>query len=666
MERETSSESSDAEGQLSEWSTEEQPRATGSSFGDLMSRERDSDSSTESSEEEEAAPEEFSRNSESSESSEEEEWLDSLEQPSGPDEQEAVEDEGRGDRAKLEQPSTRETYELFRKYAADRTGAMSFDDVKRAVHELWPHFDHELPLWRAYEAADCDANGCIGRREFHLLLSNTVHFDSLWELFDTIDVGNPENRMELEDFHAACAAVGLATENATDEFRACAKAEGVSVAHLGFDNFCDWMLQQKRKAHLTTAQGTNRRPKPAPPARKPKQQQSVVAKPGGASPRLQQQGSETESDEDEGVSLGTVQQPTGKAAPMYDSDSSGSELSDDDAAVALLARIRNSPFRAGVTPVRDETPAKSATAASAQARLSQLLDELGSPPSGRGASRSKRFSSGAARSTQYGSRSATPQQDPSLRADLGSEQKDSWSDGPSSSGERHASSIHDRLYAASSSSGGRQSNSIHDRLYAHKTATTSGDPLAKVNLKKHGLSQEAMVLKAKAEKLKADTRAEQRAVDEAYFREERRRAAKERQEAKEQRVRAMRLAAMADKKQADELKQQRKAQEDEEKAAIRLARREALEQAKALKEREKKEEEELLKERREERERQAAMNAKLEEERRREKRREMLMRREQVLEMRQRKQAAAAAETEMLFASRIDAATEAEVHSTLV
>ena len=58
MERETSSESSDAEGQLSEWSTEEQPRATGSSFGDLMSRERDSDSSTESSEEEEAAPEE--------------------------------------------------------------------------------------------------------------------------------------------------------------------------------------------------------------------------------------------------------------------------------------------------------------------------------------------------------------------------------------------------------------------------------------------------------------------------------------------------------------------------------------------------------------------------------------------------------------------------------
>eukprot|EP01043_Picozoa_sp_COSAG02_P013044 COSAG02_NODE_515_length_20817_cov_61.106960_8_plen_690_part_00 len=682
MDGETSSDS-DAE-QVSGWGGQ----AAGS-FG-AMGREHDSDSSVESSEDEEwarseRAGEELPRRQErqsdsSTESSEDEDWM-RPEWAGRPEEgaSEVSEGDGRGDRAKLELRPAQETYGLFQKFATNRTGTVSFDDVRRAVHELWPHFDHALPLQRAYEAADRDANGSIGRREFHLLLSNIVHFDALWGLFDTIEAGNPENRMELEDFQAACAAVGLATsEDATAEFEACTQAEGVAEEHLGFDHFCDWMLKQKRQAQLISTPGKTRRPKPAPPARKPAQSQPIGAKVGSTSHRLQQD-SETESDDgdEDGVLSDAVRQQSGKPVlqdyttspiepepePVYDSDSSGSELSDDDAAVALLARIQNSPYRVGGTPVRDDTPVKLANTASAQARLSQLLDELGSPPSGRGAARSRRRSSKAAQATAFDVRSATPRKDEMPRAMQGSEQQDSVSDAAVSGGGLEDSSIHDRLYAAESSSPEQRRNNIHDRLYALKTASTSADPHAKVNLAKHGLSKEAMEMRAKAQKLKADTRAEERAMDEKIFREDRQRAAKERQEAKEQRVRAMRIAAMADKKLADDLKLQREVQQRQEKEAIRSSRREALEEAKALKRQQKKEEEEILKERRAERERQAAIDAKVEEQRRNEKRREMLLRREHVLQIRQQKQAAAMQETAQLFESRIDAKAAAEVRN---
>lgn len=653
MEAETSSDS-DTEG-VSRWGGAAAPPSSLM----WMSRGHDSDSSADSAEE--LGPEEPSKggghnSSSSTESSEEEQgwWPGSGRARRAEEELPKV--EGRGDRATLVHPQTQEAYELFQRSVTNRAGALSFDDVKRAVHELWPQFDHELPLRRAFEAADRDANGNIGRREFHLLLSNIVHFDSLWVLFDTIEAGNPENRMELEDFQAACAAVGLTTENATAAFAACTQAEGVSEAHLGFDHFCEWMLKQKRKTHLTGAVDKTRRAKPAPPARKPEQKQPMPVKVVGRASHRLLQDSETESDGDEDGVL-SVARVAPELGRVYDSDSSGSELSDDDAAVALLARIQNSPFRGSGTPARDGTPVQSASTASAQARLNQLLDELGSTPQGRGAARSRRASS----RTTFDFASTTPREDERLQAMPGSERKGGLSGVASSSGGLQDSSSHVRLYAATLPSAGQRENSIHDRLYAHKTVSTSADVLAKVDLQKHGLSKEAVEMKATAEKLKADARAEQRAADEARFREERQRAAKERQRAKEQRVKAMRMAALADKKRSDELRTHRQAQKAEEKAAAIIARREALEYAREVKNREKKEEEEILKERRQERERQAAIDAKVDEERRKEKRREMLMRREHVLEMRKHKIAAEKHEADMLFESRLDANMAAEV-----
>ena len=320
------------------------------------------------------------------------------------------EEEGsRGERPELAAASTRDSSVLFRRLDSG-SGALDWAAVEQAVRELWPQFDHEPALRRAFQASDRDSNGCVGRREFHLLLSNIVHFDALWKLFDTIEEGNPENRMELEDFQAACAAVAMQTsEGATAEFREQARAEGVSSMHLGFDHFCSWMLAQKRQAHLTGGAAAAKRNKPAP--------RSPIAR---ASPQTRQSNSDTESDgeDDEqavvstytqsavacdvwgyfedGVALQQAPAAAGseeeEAEPepepeSYDSDSGDSELSDDDTAVALLARLQTMTPTSAVKP---STPARKAVAASpvapspAQARLSQLLDELGSPPPGRG------------------------------------------------------------------------------------------------------------------------------------------------------------------------------------------------------------------------------------------------------------------------------------------
>jgi hypothetical protein len=595
--------------------------------------------------------------SESSSSSEEEHegFQETASEDEGEEEYEEEEEEGgRGDRPLLEEPSTRDSHALFRRFDTG-AGALSFAEVQSAVRELWPQFDHEPPLRRAFEASDTDSNGSIGRREFHLLLSNIKHFDSLWQLFDTVESGNPENRMELEDFQAACAAVGLQTsEGAKEEFAECARAEGIAAGHLGFDYFCDWMLQQKRQAHLKGAVG--KRPKPPPPARKQPppftQKQSPPAAPASRSEQRGRADSDTESDEDEVAAVGrdqSVEEPVAQAPatpaaepelePVYDSDSGDSELSDDDTAVALLARIKQASLLRGGTPSREGTPATSVTASPAQARLSQLLDELGSPPPGRGRSSRTARGSSTARGSPVDTRSAA------LRA----------YESPQATPNSGRSSTR-----RPSDSSAPASGSIHDRLYSHKTATTVGavDPfalLAKVNLAKHGLSKEDMHKKAEAARIRAELRAKQKAEDEELSRQERVRAAAQRKEAKERSIRAMRQAALADKKKAEDFRAAKLAQELYEKESHRNAKREAVLEQRRIKAMEKAEEDRILQERRKERERQAAIDEALEEDRRQDKRRQLLLKREHQLDLRRQKQAAAMAETDRLFGTRIDA-----------
>ena len=416
-----------------------------------------------------------------------------------------VEGGERGDRAELEPASTRDSSVLFRRLDSG-AGALHLVAVQQAVRELWPQFDHEPALRRAFKASDRDSNGLIGRREFHLLLSNIVHFDALWKLFDTIEEGNAENRMELEDFQAACVAVAMQTsEGAGAEFREQARAEGVSSMHLGFDHFCGWMLAQKRQAHLTGGGAAAKRSKPAPPPARAvaAPARSSAARIGRASPQSRQSNSDTESDGDDDASEEEQEEEEEQAEPEpeqpagYDSDSGDSELSDDDTAVALLARLQTSsllggsagtfdrgnrsesPVKRQTSPVKPNTPARKAVGPSpvapspAQARLSQLLDELGSSPPGRGRAAPARSAASSA-TREYES--------PHLKAKV--------SAGTPSGSTSARTPPRSARRRPSDSPALPDSATAHDRLYAHKTAVDN--PLGTINLAKHGLNHDVL------------------------------------------------------------------------------------------------------------------------------------------------------------------------------
>ena len=179
---------------------------------------------------------------------------------------EADDDTPRGDEAEAEArprprltpATTRDSHAAFRRFDTGGDGALSLEQIRGAVRELWRgQYEHEPALMRAYEAADKDRSGAIGRREFHLLLSNIRHFDELWRLFGSIDKG-AAHELDLGLFRHACAAVGLA--DAADEF--------ADAGSWSFEQFCDWMLAKKRQEHA----GVGRAARPArraSPAREP-------------------------------------------------------------------------------------------------------------------------------------------------------------------------------------------------------------------------------------------------------------------------------------------------------------------------------------------------------------------------------------------------------------
>ena len=94
---------------------------------------------------------------------------------------------------------------VFNSFDTGGDGALSLEQIRGAVRELWRgQYEHEPALMRAYEAADKDRSGAIGRREFHLLLSNIRHFDELWRLFGSIDKGAAHVAAPQRS-HAGCA-----------------------------------------------------------------------------------------------------------------------------------------------------------------------------------------------------------------------------------------------------------------------------------------------------------------------------------------------------------------------------------------------------------------------------------------------------------------------------
>ena len=160
---------------------------------------------------------------------------------------------------RLDLPDKEERDKLFRSMDYNGNGTLSLAEIDKAVLEMWPHFNHQPALMRAYKAADVSKDGWVGRKEFRLLLEYLVYFNNLWDKFDEIDASG-DRRLSLDEFITGCGVIGenLSGSEAEAEFAVVDSNDGGYVL---FDEFCAWCA---RRQIVDDADEPVAEPKPEP------------------------------------------------------------------------------------------------------------------------------------------------------------------------------------------------------------------------------------------------------------------------------------------------------------------------------------------------------------------------------------------------------------------
>eukprot|EP01043_Picozoa_sp_COSAG02_P052181 COSAG02_NODE_5585_length_4212_cov_3.607829_1_plen_305_part_00 len=135
-------------------------------------------------------------------------------------------------------PNKEERARIFRRMDYNCNGVLSLAEIDKAVVELWPQLNNKQVLMRAYQAADVNGDGLIGRREFRLLLQYVLYFHRLWDRFDAIDTDN-DHRLTLSEFTNGCNSLGIpvADNEAASVF---AEIDTDNGGVVRFTEFCLW------------------------------------------------------------------------------------------------------------------------------------------------------------------------------------------------------------------------------------------------------------------------------------------------------------------------------------------------------------------------------------------------------------------------------------------
>ena len=143
----------------------------------------------------------------------------------------------------LEMPDKAERSRMFRRMDYNGNGVLSLAEIDKAVVELWPTLNHKPVLMRAYQAADVNADGMIGRREFKLLLEYVLYFHRLWGKFEQIDT-DKDHRIDEAEFIRGCKLVGLSTVSETEAKRIFEAMDEDAGGFVRFSEFCSWCARR--------------------------------------------------------------------------------------------------------------------------------------------------------------------------------------------------------------------------------------------------------------------------------------------------------------------------------------------------------------------------------------------------------------------------------------
>ena len=143
-------------------------------------------------------------------------------------------------------PNKEQRARLFRRMDYNGNGVLSLAEIDKAVVELWPTLNHKPVLMRAYQAADVNADGMIGRREFKLLLEYVLYFHRLWGKFEEIDT-DKDHRIDEDEFIRGCKLVGLSTVSEAEAKRIFEAMDEDAGGFVRFSEFCSWCARRARR-----------------------------------------------------------------------------------------------------------------------------------------------------------------------------------------------------------------------------------------------------------------------------------------------------------------------------------------------------------------------------------------------------------------------------------
>ena len=155
----------------------------------------------------------------------------------------------RKSRLVLSMPPKEKRDEAFNTLDTGSSGGLSLVEITKAAVKLWPKFNNNPALLRAYQAADKSGDGYINRREFRFVIEYLIYFEGLWPAFEAIDEGKSDAEgLSGEEFTTACTAcgLGLSADEAQAEYLFLEKENGKV---LRFDDFCTW-IARKQKSKL--------------------------------------------------------------------------------------------------------------------------------------------------------------------------------------------------------------------------------------------------------------------------------------------------------------------------------------------------------------------------------------------------------------------------------
>ena len=133
---------------------------------------------------------------------------------------------------------------VFRGIDSHAVGTLTLEQTRTAVSELWPSFDQEAVLLRAYHSCEVDEKGHVSRKEFRRLLKYVVYFNIHWEEFESLaESSRASGGLSKDTFGESLSKVGVTASAAKAESEFGVLEPEVSGL-VRFDAFCRWCARQ--------------------------------------------------------------------------------------------------------------------------------------------------------------------------------------------------------------------------------------------------------------------------------------------------------------------------------------------------------------------------------------------------------------------------------------